>query len=124
MTGCVARSDRATTSSTRMAAEHRRLNGDEILDLLVGRTVSYVNEPGVAGPLSNYQQIYRANGVLFVRGDRGISHGRYRIEGDRLCLTIETMPEHCRYVLAAEDGTYWVAPAGDASRRLRISIER
>ena len=107
-------------------ANFRRLDGDEIRGLLVGRSLSFVSEPCVLALTSAYEEVYGEGGALFVRVDRGRINGRYRILSDRLCLSLEGgATEECRWVFASPENHISVMGAdrdGPARALTRIAI--
>lgn len=103
----------------------RKLNGDEIRRMLVDRTLSFINEPGTLMVSPAHRERYSSDGSLSVAVHRGAGRGRYRILEDRICVTVESNPERCRYLFVSEDGDQYLMPLGDdyVSGITRIRIE-
>jgi len=85
----------------------RRLSGDEIRRLIVGRTLSHNVELGIARrqPVitTPYSETYQADGIVRVRLHRAGTSGRYWITDDRLCMELALGTRECRY-FAREPG--------------------
>jgi len=100
----------------------RRLSGVEIRGLIEGRSLSFVDEPDVLRVTSHYQEVYRSDGSLFIRGDRGGTPGRYTIAADRICLTLATNATRCRHVLTSDTGELYVQPIESSRGPVRVRI--
>jgi hypothetical protein len=125
---CTSQGDRvAEVGNAGERTDLRRLGGSEIRRLLVGQTVSIINEPGVLTVTSRSREIYRPDGSLLIEGDRGLSRGRYWIARHRLCFRLELASQvACRVLFRSNTNEYYLSPTGSQyarQRPVRIQLE-
>jgi hypothetical protein len=112
------------------ASEHlRQLTGQEVRDLLVGRTLTHDTQralrEGLPARLTPYHETFRADGRISILNHRAGYGGRYEIIGDRLCITLSGHSPECRYFFRASDGAIMQRDVAAASERMTpIKIEQ
>ncbi len=89
-----------------------QLNGAEVSALLKGHTIGLINAAG-----RSYTNSFANDGSIVISGGKGSERGRWRIVGDRYCLTLDLDPrDQCMDIYRIPDGSYQMVNTDGALR--------
>lgn len=95
-----------------------RLSGEEVSALLKGRTIGLINARG-----RSYTNSFEQDGTIRISGSKGSQYGRWRVDGDRYCLTLDEDPrEQCMDIYRI-DGTSYQMVNADGSLRNTFELQ-
>jgi hypothetical protein len=105
----------STQASDRFPAGARRLEADELTQLVSGHVVkTFTLEGGTAGTRVQYE----GNGVVYLNAGGGALSGRWRVEGSAVCYKWNggQVPDGCVEVRVVGDRTYAKRATGEIVR--------
>jgi hypothetical protein len=105
-----------------------RLQGPELVNLLVGARMRYADDNGICPEAlritSAWEQEFRQGGDLLIRADRANLFGRYTITGDTLCTTTASGTT-CQHLYRDEfGGIYEEGSVDGRTVAVKVSILR